>query len=82
MAPMAADPHLAIRRHLRAGLVLALLLVVGIGGWATLTELSGAVIAPGVLVVDSDTKKVQHPSGGIIGALHVRDGDQVRAGRA
>jgi HlyD family secretion protein len=80
MAPMAADPHLAIRRHLRAGLVLALLLVVGIGGWATVTELSGAVIAPGVLVVDSDTKKVQHPSGGIIGALHVRDGDQVRAG--
>jgi HlyD family secretion protein len=80
MAPLANDPHLAIRRHLQAGLALALLLVVGIGGWATVTELSGAVIAPGVLVVDSDTKKVQHPSGGIIGALHVRDGDQVRAG--
>jgi HlyD family secretion protein len=80
MASMANDPHRAIRRHLQAGFALALLLVIGIGGWATVTELSGAVIAPGALVVDSDTKKVQHPSGGIIGALHVRDGDQVHAG--
>ena len=80
MAQMANDPQLAIRRHLRAGLALALLVVVGIGGLATVTELSGAVIAPGALVVDSDTKKVQHPTGGVIGALHVRDGDQVHAG--
>jgi HlyD family secretion protein len=55
-------------------------LVVGVGGWATTTELSGAVIAPGQLVVDSNVKKVQHPAGGVVGELRVKDGDRVKAG--
>ena len=33
--------------------------------WAATTELSSAVIAQGVVVVDSSVKKVQHPSGGV-----------------
>jgi hypothetical protein len=44
------------------------------------TELAGAVIASGALVVDTNVKKVQHPTGGIVGELLVRDGSQVRAG--
>ena len=47
---------------------------------AATTELSGAVIAPGVMVVDTNVKKVQHPTGGVVGELRVRDGDQVKAG--
>jgi len=70
----------SIRRHLLAGVVIALLLTIGVGGWATTTELSGAVIAPGSIVVDSNVKKVQHVSGGIVGELLVRDGQRVRAG--
>ena len=54
----------SIRRHLLAGLAAIFVLVGGIGGWAATTELSGAVIAPGQLVVQSDVKKVQHPTGG------------------
>jgi HlyD family secretion protein len=42
--------------------------------------ISGAVVASGYLVVDSNVKKVQHPTGGIVGELRVRDGDHVRAG--
>jgi HlyD family secretion protein len=44
------------------------------------TEISGAVIAPGKLVVDSNVKKVQHPTGGVVGDLRVRDGDHVTKG--
>ena len=36
-----------------------------------LTEISGAVIAPGQLVVESNVKKVQHPTGGVVGELRV-----------
>jgi HlyD family secretion protein len=70
----------SIHRHLRAGTALFVLLTGGVGGWAATTEISGAVIAPGALVVDSNVKKVQHPTGGIVGELRVRDGDRVKAG--
>jgi HlyD family secretion protein len=61
---------------------LAAVLVVGgiVFGWARLTEISGAVIAPGKLVVDSNVKKVQHPTGGVVGDLRVKDGDHVKKG--
>jgi HlyD family secretion protein len=55
-------------------------LAAGVGGWAGTTELSGALIAPGSIVVDSNVKKVQHPTGGVVGELRVRDGDRVKAG--
>lgn len=70
----------SIRRHLIIALVLAIVLVVGIGGWAHTTEISGAVIAPGQLVVETDVKKVQHPTGGVVGELNVREGAKVKAG--
>ena len=70
----------SIRRHTTVGLSAALLLVVGCGGWAVVTELSGAVVAPGTVVVDSHVKKVQHPTGGVVGEILARDGDQVRVG--
>ncbi|MDR6954454.1 HlyD family secretion protein [Ancylobacter sp. 3268] len=74
------SPHRSIRRHLALGLLLVLVVVVGIGGWAAATQISGAVIAPGQLVVYSSLKKVQHPTGGIVGELLVKEGDSVRAG--
>jgi len=70
----------SIRWKLRAGAAGVLIFFGGVGGWAATTDLAGAVIAPGSLVVDSDVKKVQHPTGGIVGQLYVRDGDQVKGG--
>src|SRR3954453_16241378 len=70
----------SMRRTLVGGAATACLLVFGLGGWAATTELAGAVIAPGSLVVDSNVKKVQHPTGGVVGELRVRDGDTVRTG--
>ncbi len=52
----------------------------GLGGWAATTDISGALIAPGSMVVDSSVKKVQHPTGGVVGALNVQNGDFVHAG--
>jgi membrane fusion protein, type I secretion system len=77
---VARDEDISIRRHLLGGVVIALVLTVGVGGWATTTKLSGAVIAPGSVVVDSNVKKVQHLTGGIVGELLVRDGQRVRTG--
>lgn len=70
----------SIQRYLLVGVVLVMLVTFGIGGWAATMELSSAVIAQGTLVVDSSVKKVQHPSGGVVGELRVRDGTRVRAG--
>ena len=70
----------SIRRHLIAGLLIVLLLGGGVGGWAATTEISGALIAQGSVVVDQNVQKVQHPTGGIVGQLLVRDGDRVKAG--
>ncbi len=72
--------HGSIRRHLAVALGLAVVLVFGIGGWATFTHVSAAVIAPGQLVAETDIKKVQHPTGGVVGQLLVREGQRVSAG--
>src|SRR5947208_8159588 len=70
----------SIRSHLLASVVVALVLVAGLGGWAWTSEFAGAVIAQGQLVVDSNVKKVQHPTGGVVGELRVKEGDKVKAG--
>src|ERR1700687_3411652 len=72
--------HQSIQRHMMAGVIVVVILVGGVGGWAATTELSGALIAQGSIVVDSNVKKVQHPTGGVVGKLNVRDGDHVKAG--
>jgi len=70
----------SIHRHLLAGGLIVLLLAGGVGGWAATTQIAGALIAQGSVVVDSNVKKVQHPTGGVVGKLNVQDGDRVRAG--
>ena len=70
----------SIRSHLVVGLALMLVLAGGFGGWASTVPISGALIAPGQVVVDSNVKKVQHPTGGVVGEVRVRDGDTVKAG--
>jgi HlyD family secretion protein len=70
----------SIQRHTVAGSILVGVLVIGLGGWASTAQISGALIAQGSIVVDTNVKKVQHPTGGVVGELFVRDGDHVKAG--
>ncbi len=79
MKPAVSIPALT-RRPLLIGMVACFVLVFGIGGWAATTQLSGAVIAPGKLVVDTNVKKIQHPTGGVVGELLVKEGDKVKQG--
>lgn len=59
--------------------VLAVALLVG-GGWASLVPLSGAVVIPGTVITESNIKKIQHPTGGVIASISVGDGVHVREG--
>jgi len=74
------NPRQSIRRHILISLVVIVLLVGGLGTWAATSEFAGAVIAQGSLVVDTNVKKVQHPTGGVVAELRVRDGDLVSVG--
>ncbi|MDX2263431.1 MAG: HlyD family type I secretion periplasmic adaptor subunit [Hyphomicrobiales bacterium] len=66
--------------HVLLGFAVIVFLCGGAGYWAGATVLAGAVIAPGVVVVDTNVKKVQHPEGGVVGQILVKDGDRVSAG--
>ena len=70
----------SIRLHLIIGLAVVVVLAGGLGGWASTAEISGALIAPGSIVVESSVKKVQHPTGGVVGEVRAHDGDR-RQGR-
>jgi HlyD family secretion protein len=72
--------HVSMRRYLLCGTVVTIALVFGVGGWAATSDISGAVIATGHLVVLSEIKKVQHPTGGVIGQILVKEGQMVHAG--
>src|SRR5262249_4226445 len=69
-----------IYRHLAAVAAAVVVLIAGVGILGAKTELAGAVVAAGSLVVESNVKKVAHPTGGVVGDLRVHDGSTVREG--
>lgn len=66
--------------YVAVGTAAVALLFCGLGLWAATTDIAGAVIAPGIVVVESNVKKVQHPTGGVVGDLFVRNGSEVQEG--
>ncbi|MGB7319112.1 MAG: HlyD family type I secretion periplasmic adaptor subunit [Planktotalea sp.] len=59
----------------------ALFILLGvIGVWSVQARIAGAVIASGMIQVENNRQIVQHPQGGVVGELLVRDGDRVKAG--
>lgn len=69
-----------LEREIRLGAAVALALVVGLGTWSVTARLASAVVVPGTVVVDENVKKVQHPTGGVVGEIRVHDGEVVKAG--
>jgi HlyD family secretion protein len=51
-----------------------------LGVWSVGTEISGAVVATGKVQVESDRQIIQHPDGGVVSEILVRDGASVAAG--
>jgi HlyD family secretion protein len=80
MSTHEAAAQTSIHRHLLATAAAAFVLIAGFGTMSATTELSGAVIATGALVVESSVKKVQHPTGGVVEQILVKDGAHVEAG--
>ena len=81
-APLSTQAQAArrsIRRNILIGISLVVFLGTALGGWASTTNLAGAVVAGGSVVVDSHVKKVQHQTGGTVRDLLVREGAQVTA---
>jgi HlyD family type I secretion membrane fusion protein len=75
------DNSFGLGWRLVLGVVLAIMLVGGIGGWAASAQLSGAIISSGTVEVDQKLKSIQHRDGGIVSAIHVREGDHVTEGQ-
>lgn len=75
------DKLFSLRGRVILGSIFAVLLLGGIGGWAMTAKLSGAVIGTGSVLVDEDIKVVQHPDGGVLREIGVREGDFVTIGQ-
>jgi membrane fusion protein, type I secretion system len=72
-----SDNGQSVRRHTIALGAAALFLIAGIGVMGAATDMAGAIIAQGTLVVESSVKKVQHPTGGVAKTLLVQEGARV-----
>jgi HlyD family secretion protein len=66
--------------ELKVGLRVLVAATVLAGGWAALMPLAGAVVVPGNLVVQSNVKAIQHPTGGVVAEIPVHNGMRVNAG--
>ncbi|MBP7000900.1 HlyD family type I secretion periplasmic adaptor subunit [Amaricoccus sp.] len=75
------ESHWNVRGFLVLGYATLFALLGGLVFWGMLTSISGAVIAHGFVEVEGNRQVVQHLTGGVIAAIHVRDGDEVQAGQ-
>jgi protease secretion system membrane fusion protein len=86
--PAAAPGEEPVRRPMSLARSLLwgwLVLLAGGGGfmaWALFAPLDQGVTAPGQVVVTGNRKVVQHPTGGIVAEILVKEGDEVQAGQA
>lgn len=69
------------RRDMRIGGAIAFLFFVVLLGWAALAPLDAGVYAQGAVAVSGNRQSVQHRDGGVVTAIHVREGERVKAGQ-
>lgn len=77
---MTQRPTYSARVPMAVGFLALGLLIGGIGVWSVRTQIAGAVIASGMIVVENNRQVVQHAEGGTVGTIAVRDGARVEAG--
>ncbi len=73
----AGDP----RREIRAGVSIAMAFFVVFLGWAAFVPLDAGVTAAGTIAISGNRQTVQHKDGGMVNAIHVREGQHVQAGQ-
>ena len=72
--------HWSARFPLIVGFGALLILLGGFGSWSARSTIAGAIVASGQVEVEQNRQVVQHPDGGVVEAVHVREGDTVKAG--
>ena len=63
------------------GYIALALLLIFFGGWAVFARISGAVLAQGVIEVESNRQVIEHPTGGVVEDILVTDATFVEAGQ-
>src|SRR5687768_3031375 len=69
------------KRDIRAGSLIAFVFFVVLLGLAAFAPLDAGVIGTGQIAVSGNRQAVQHQEGGVVTALHVREGQRVRQGQ-
>jgi HlyD family secretion protein len=77
LTPDTDDP----KHDIRIGTIVAFVFFIVLLGWAAFIPLDAAVRAPGNISVLGNRQSVQHPEGGVVTAIHVTEGQRVRAGQ-
>jgi HlyD family secretion protein/epimerase transport system membrane fusion protein len=73
-------PSSSSRNVIVFGLVVVAAIFLGLGAWSATAPLARAISATATLTVKGERKKVQHFEGGIVGSLHVTEGQTVQEG--
>lgn len=69
------------RRIIRQGMIVVGLFFGILGLWSVFGTISGAVVAPGRIKIESERKIVQHLEGGIVDEILVKEGEEVKEGQ-
>lgn len=77
---MTRSLSLSLRRHAMASLIVVLALFGGVGYWASLASVHGAILASGRFVVETNIKQIRHIDGGYVQKIFVKEGDVVEKG--
>ncbi len=78
--PSTLAPAWSARRPVAIGLITVAFLVFGFGGWSLMTEIDGAIVASGQLEVEKNKQIVNHPDGGVVAEIAVKEAQSVKAG--
>ncbi|MEM9047634.1 MAG: HlyD family type I secretion periplasmic adaptor subunit [Pseudomonadota bacterium] len=78
--PSDADARWGARTPMTVGMAAVIALVGGFGIWGGTATISGAVVATGQIEVEANRQVIQHPDGGVVGEILVKDGDRVLGG--
>jgi epimerase transport system membrane fusion protein len=68
-------------RIVRVGMFIVVVFIGGFLAWGALAPISGAVIAEGIVKVDSKRKTIQHLEGGVVKEILVHEGEYVEEGQ-
>lgn len=79
-APTKAPRLLDARSPMILGFATLAVVAAVLVGWGMLTELDGAVIAPGRVEVEQNRQVIQHPDGGQVAEVAVTEAQAVQAG--